>query len=118
MKTIKSIVLVALIAFSSVLSANTNPENARKATAAESNVITQEVGKLLKSPSFIIEKEIVANVTLTINKNNEIVVLSVDTDDETLENFVKSRLNYNELPSSVVSKDKTFIVPVRLEMEQ
>ena len=118
MKTIKSIVLVALIAFSSVVSANTNPENPVKTTKAESNVITQQVEKLLQDPTFEIEKDIIASVTLTINKKNEIVVLSVDTDDETLEGFVKSRLNYNELPSNEVTKEKTFIVPVRLQMEE
>jgi hypothetical protein len=72
----------------------------------------------LQSPSFVIEKDIVASVTLTINKNNEIVVLSVDTDDDTLERFVKSRLNYSELPSNAITKEKTFIVPVRLHMEE
>ena len=118
MKTIKSFLLVALIAFSSVLSASTNPENAKKATSAEPNVITQEVGKLLQSPSFEIEKDIVASVTLTVNKNNEIVVLSVDTEDEVLEGFIKGRLNYNVLPSNTITKEKTFIVPVRLKVEE
>ena len=78
MKTIKSILLVAAVAFSSVLSANTNPNASNPAAAAESNVITQEVGKLLQNPYFNVDEEITANVTLTINKNNEIVVLSVD----------------------------------------
>lgn len=116
-KTIKSIVLVVLIAFSSVVSASTNPENIKEKTA-EPSVITQEVGKLLQSPSFEIEKEIVASVTLTVNKNNEMVVLSVDTEDDTLERFIKSRLNYNVLPSNAITKEKTFVVPVRLQVEE
>ena len=117
MKTIKSMLLVAAIAFSSVLAANTNPTEADPATTAESNVITQEVGKLLKNPSFLVDNDITASVTLTINKKNEIVVLSVDSEDKTVEDYIKARLNYNELPSTVTTDEKTFIVPVRLQAE-
>ena len=106
MKTIKSIVLVALIAFSSVVSANTNPENPVKTTKAESNVITQQVEKLLQDPTFEIEKDIIASVTLTINKKNEIVVLSVDTDDYIVEEYIKSRLNYKKLSENTLNKGK------------
>jgi len=117
MKTMKSILLVAIIAFSSVLSASTNPNEANPATTAEPNVITEEVRELLKNPSFVVDHDIYANVTLTINKNNEIVVLSVDSDDSSVEGYIKGRLNYNELPVATTNKGKTFIVPVRLEAE-
>lgn len=117
MKTIKSLLLVVAIAFSSVLTANTDPNEANPSTSAESNVITKEVGKLLKNPSFLVDHDMTAKVTLTINKNNEIVVLSVDSEDRTVENYIKSRLNYNELPTAFISSEKTFIVPVKLETE-
>ena len=118
MKTIKRSVLVALLAFSTVLSASTNPVKTEKITNAESNVITQEVGKLLQSPSFVIDEDIFADVTLMINKNNEIVVLSVDSEDEAVERFIKSRLNYSELPDTTIKSKKAFVVPVRLHIEQ
>ena len=41
-------------------------------------------------------------------------VLSVDTDEDYLVNFIKSRLNYKELPAPFDSEGKTFIVPVRI----
>ncbi|MBT8265830.1 MAG: hypothetical protein KJP20_04740 [Bacteroidia bacterium] len=112
MKTFKSIVLVAAIAFSTVLTANTN-----STAEADPTVITTEVGKLLKNPSFLVDQDITANVTLTINKNNEIVVLSVDSEDSSVEDYIKARLNYNALPSSLQERGKTFIVPVRLHTE-
>lgn len=110
MKTIKTLLLIVALTFSSVLVASTNAENKR----AKSVVITEEIGKLLKNPSFLLEKDVKASVTLTINKNNEIVVLSVDTDEDYLVNFIKSRLNYKELPAPFDSEGKTFIVPVRI----
>ena len=114
MKTIKLILLVAAIAFSSVLTASTNPDVEKD---VNSNVITQEVGKLLKNPTFLVDHEITADVTLTINKNNEMVVLTVDSEDESVVKYIKARLNYNALPDTMASKTKTFIVPVRLEAE-
>jgi len=117
MKTIKSFLLIAAIAFSSVLSASTNPDPAKTATKAESAVITQEVGKLLKNPTFLVDHDIYADVTITINKNNELVVLSVDSEDRIVEGFIKGRLNYQALPDAVKSGERTFIVPVKIEAE-
>jgi enoyl reductase-like protein len=115
MRTIKTLLLVVALTFSSVLVASTNAEDEK---GAESVAITEEIGRLLESPSFILEKDVVANVMLTINKNNEIVVLTVDTDENYLASYIKNRLNYNELPAPFNSEEKTFIVPVRITPEE
>jgi len=117
MKTMKTYLLVAAIAFSSVLSASTNPDKAKTAKAEQTTVITDAVEKLLENPTFFVDHEMTARVTLTINKDNEIVVLSVECEDESLEGYVKSRLNYNALPSQVKKGQKTFVIPVRITTE-
>ena len=117
MKTIKSFLLVAAIAFSSVLSASTNPVEANPAKSAESTVITQEVGKLLQNPTFTVDHDMYADVTITINKNNELVVLSVDSEHNIVEGFIKGRLNYQTLPEALKSGERTFIVPVKIVAE-
>jgi hypothetical protein len=114
MKTIKALLLVVALTFNSVLFASTTSEDLK----ADSAVITNEIGKLLKNPSFSVEDDIVAQVRLTLNKNNEMVVLSVDSENTQIESFIKSRLNYNELPSVVDAVDKIFIVPVRFPSEE
>jgi hypothetical protein len=108
MKQLKTLLLAVLITASSVLSASNEDKK------ADSVVITEEIGKLLKDPSFLVDKDIVADVTLTLNKNNEIVVLSVDSNELYVESFIKSRLNYKELPATFTSKERTFKVPVRV----
>ena len=65
-------------------------------------------------PNFNVEKEIVAEVTLTLNKENELVVLSVDAENTMVENYIKSRLNYKLL--NVKPTQKIFKVPVRLKV--
>lgn len=108
MKQLKTLLLAVAITASGVLAASNEDKK------ADSVVITEEIGKLLKDPSFLVDKDIVADVNLTLNKNNEIVVLSVDSNELYVENFIKSRLNYKELPSSFSTKEKTFKVPVRV----
>jgi len=113
MRTIKTLLLIVALTFSSVLVASTNVEDKR----AESVAITEEIGRLLQNPSFLVDEEITANVMITLNKNNEFVVLSVDTDNSYVENFIKSRLNYQELPVTLKDITKTFIVPIRITPE-
>ena len=58
-----------------------------------------------------------ATVTLTINKNNEIVVLSVESEDESLEGYLKGRLNYQEVTDDVTSGPRSYVIPVRITSE-
>lgn len=111
MKTIKNLVLVLAITFSSVLSASTNPTN------EEPSVLSTEIAALLDSPNFRIADEILAKVTFVLNQKNEIVVLNVDTDNSQLEGYIKSRLNYNKLPAQMADKGVTYVVPVRLTVK-
>ena len=112
MKQLKTLLLAVLITASSVLSASNEDKK------PDSGVITVAIGKLLKDPSFLVDKDIVADVTLILNKNNELVVLSVDSNELYVENFIKSRLNYKELPATFTSKERTFKVPVRVTAKE
>ena len=109
-KKIKTILLAVVIATSSVLSASTEPVK-----EAVKTIITEEVSNLLKNPTFEVTKELLADVRLTINKNNEMVVLSVDSESEQVVNYIKSRLNYNKLSEKVA--EKTYVVPVIIKPE-
>lgn len=111
MKSIKMLLLVLAITFTSVLSANTNP------THAEPNGLTKEIGTLLKNPKFRVAEDLVANVTFTLNKDKEIVVLNVDTESKMLEGYIKDRLNYNKLDIPLDSVNQTYQVPVRITAE-
>ncbi len=114
MRTLKTLLVLVALTFSSVVVAGTNPENLKTDTAE----ITDEITKLLKSPKFVLENEVSANVKITLNKNNEMVVLSVDTESDFVAEFIKTRLNYTQLAVAVNSADKTFIVPVRVTPEK
>ena len=108
MKTIKTMLLVSAIAFSSVLSASNNP---KKNTSSE---ISQEISKLLKDPNFTVEDDVFARVKVMFNENNEIVVLNVDSEQKGIDSYIKSRLNYKELSNDINNKNRYYIVPVRV----
>ena len=112
MISIKMLLLVVMITFSSVLSASTAPKNAPKST------IHSDIAKRLEKPTFILEKDVLTNVTIVINKNNEIVVLSVDTENEEIIDYIKSRLNYTKVSESTYNKNIKYIVPIRLHIEK
>ncbi|WP_347924841.1 hypothetical protein [Pontimicrobium sp. SW4] len=114
MKQLKALLLAVTITFSSVLMASTSPEK----PSVETSKITLKIERFLKNPSFDVDHEMTANVTLTINKNNELVVLSVDSNDEKMKNYIKSRLNYRKVSGSYETLKDKFIVPVRLTAEE
>ncbi len=111
MKTVKTLLLVLAITFTSVLSANTDP------IKEEPSGLNQEIAALLKNPKFIVDEDLVAQVTFVLNKDKEIVVLDVDTSSEALESYIKSRLNYSRLTLDVKSEKKIYVIPVRITAE-
>jgi len=109
--TIKVLMLAVAFTFSSVLIASTEPVP----TVAEStNTICTEIGKLLKNPNFLVDQDMTARVKVVINEDNELVVLSVDSESAELEGFIKGRLNYHVLSVNLTAGQKTYVVPVRL----
>jgi len=105
-----SLVLVAAAMFAvGSVSANNNaePVNPTKKLSAQ-------IHKMLESNSFNVDEDLIADVQFTINKEGEIVVLSVDTSDDSLEGFVKGRLNYQKVDFSNFKEGRTYTVPVRI----
>ena len=110
MKTLKMLVLVVAITFSSAMSASTNSsiEN------AEPETLTGTISQLLKNPKVQFNKDMTAMVEVTINQDNELVVLSVDTQNKVFESFIKNRLNYKKVSKEAIGKQKHFKIPVTI----
>ena len=112
MKTIKSLFLATLFIVATSVSATENSisKNTNLDTASE------EIALLLKAPLFEVTEDLVAQVTLMVNQENELVVISVDTVNEQLETYVKSRLNYHKI-SSVLEKGVQYTLPLLVKSE-
>jgi hypothetical protein len=110
-KTLKVLVLAVAFTFSGVLAASTNPD---KKTGDETNSVTEKISKLLENPSVDLKYDASATVMLTVNMDNEIVVLSVDAENKDVASFIKARLNYQKLDGSFDAKLKAYKVPVKI----
>ena len=108
MKTIKSIMLAVVLLVATTLSASNGLIDKKKPTS-----VTEEIGYLLENPSFEIKKEINTTAVIMFNEEGEVVVLSVDTDNQMVERFVKSRLNYKRLYNKL-EEGKKYKVPIKL----
>lgn len=105
----------SLVFLSAVFLATTSLSAANPEPASEaSKKITSHIEKLLKDNSFDVEEDLTAMVMITINENSEIVVISVETGDEDLEQVLKSRLNYEKVELGSQYSGKLYRVPVRV----
>lgn len=109
MRKIGMTIMAGLLFTVGTLSANTLADEQPK------NGISAQIHQLLKSNSFDVPTDIQANVRFTFNKEGELVVLSVDTEHQNLEAFVKSRLNYQKLENLAVTEGKIYTVKVTIE---
>jgi len=107
MKTLKSVVLALVLLAGTTLSAATEPTDAK--TNKEQAIV--EIAQLLKNPRFELEEDTRASVILMVNSKDELVVLSVDTENDQVESYVKSRLNYKKLVHTL-EKGKEYRLPV------
>ena len=83
-------------------------------TTEPSKSLTEQISELLKDNVFDIKnQDLTAKVLFTLNHNKEIVVISVATENEALEGFVKSKLNYQEVTLTDFHEGKLYSVPVR-----
>ncbi|OUR94622.1 hypothetical protein A9Q87_03020 [Flavobacteriales bacterium 34_180_T64] len=79
--------------------------------------ITKEVKELLTDPSFEIDENQYARITIRFNENNEIVVLAVDSENDELDYFIKERLNYKKLTHTIINKRQNYIVPLKMDLK-
>lgn len=106
----KQIALTTVLLVFAITSTNANPT--REPGTLK---LSEQIQKLLDNSTFdLSEGEMKAQVRFTLNKEGEIVVLSVDTEDSSLEGFVKGRLNYRKVQLDQVEEGKIYAVQVRV----
>ena len=113
MKTLKSFTLVALFLFASAFTTfakDTDPYNTKDALRAK---IVSLIGE--KIPVAFTAKTIDAQVSFMINKNNEVVVVSVDSKNEILDSYIKNKLNYQKMVVPGAKKGEIYILPLKVK---
>ncbi|MDG1572350.1 hypothetical protein OZ410_08485 [Robiginitalea sp. M366] len=111
---------VILAAAALMLTANafaTEGKTKAKSNEAEApkTEIAAEIGQMLKDHRFVLEdnQELEASVRFVVNEDNQLVVLSVRTQDDRVESYLKAKLNYQDVSEAGLEKGKTYEVPIR-----
>ena len=108
MKNVKVLLVASALFIGTFISTATEKEPVVKSK------FSAEVAKLLDNPNL--EMDVTTSVSFIINSEKEIVVLSVDTDNNAVERFIKSRLNYAKVESYLIN-GKEYTVPIRIVSE-
>lgn len=112
MKKVKLILVAVAIMVSSVsFATNGNPTTTKK------ELHNQIVSILGNKVEALAETNLEAEVSFTLNSKSEIVVLSVKSDNQKMENFVKNKLNYKKVAVKAVNEGKIYRVPLKIVNE-
>ncbi|MGB5942637.1 MAG: hypothetical protein WBG71_07125 [Leeuwenhoekiella sp.] len=109
MKNFKSIIAAGLFMATTVMSAGAVTE-----TEPTGKMISKEISTMIKTHKMTLDKEVIAQVQFTVNSDNEIVILNVEACDESVEKFIKARINYKKLAVKG-EPGKNYFLPIKLE---
>ncbi len=113
MRKISFVLIATMLLSTGSMFANKEKEGKK---GAPSNSLSAQIGKLLNYNNFTAAQDgKTAQVYFTLNGEGEIVVLHVDTEDLTLDAFIKGRLNYQEVNLGTYEEGKKYTVSVRIE---
>ena len=114
MKNLKTIIAVVAIGLLTVLpaSANTSTEPTSKDSKT---ILRTEIVSLLGTHSYDLSKKILeAQVSIMLNNQNELVVVSVSSDNKTVASYVKAKLNYKKVSVKGITKGTVYRIPLKM----
>lgn len=103
MKTLKTVFVALSILITS---------SAFATTSETPDAITKEISELLDHPSFLVTQERSVNVEFVLNKDNEVIVVSIDCENADVRNFINERLNRKVLENKL-QQGKVYTLPVK-----
>jgi len=112
MKSLKILVLAIALFAMNVSTSTASPANPNTKLRAE---LIELIGK---SCSFELTKDhCTAEVLFMINEKNEIVVISVNSENENAEAYIKGKLNYQKVSPKVSQAGEIYLLPLRIQKE-
>lgn len=109
MKNFKLIALVLVISISSLSFAVPSK------TADPKSELREQIIDLLEDPDVAFsDNALEAEVVFTLNDQSEIVIVSVNCENEFLDGYVKRKLNYKKVKVSTLNEGKIYRLPLTI----
>lgn len=103
----KKLIIVAITLFTLNVSATEKPIKPNEVLRSEIvDIIGPNYSEDFNNKDFTVE------VLFTINSKSEIIVLSANSGNESMENFIKSKLNYKKVNYKSEKVGELFLLPV------
>ena len=77
--------------------------------------IRAQIVELLKTPGFTLDQEYNVNISFTFSSNGEIVVLSVDSKNRDVLNYIRENLNY-KIIQNPGEKDQLYRMSLKMKL--
>jgi len=110
MKNLKLIAIVIALAISTLSFANNTKTADPKSELREQ--IVEMLGKTIINTDLINNQ---FEVIFTLNNKSEIVIISVNGGNKSVDNYVKSKLNYKKVNVNALNVDKIYHMPLRIK---
>jgi hypothetical protein len=113
MKKLKLTITAIALCFASMTSFASEIEPTPSNQAFRSQIVS-----LLGSefPDYLTENgEITADISLMLNNNNELIVVSTTSENQSLDNYVKGKLNYQKIDVKGLKKGEIYKVPLTIK---
>jgi len=107
MKKLMLTALALVIATTTLFATNANPDDDNK------NIRSQII-EIMDAPDFTINKDTTVAITFTFNSEGEIIVLSVDSTDHKVLNYVRKNLNHKTI-ANPGERDKLYSFQLKVE---
>jgi len=107
MKKLMLTALALVIATTTLFATNANPDDDNK------NIRSQII-QLMDAPDFSVTEDTTVLITFTFDSEDEIIVLSVDSKDSKVLNYVRENLNHKAI-ANPGKKDKLYSFPLTVK---
>ncbi len=112
MRKIKSIIAILAISLSTIFSVN-----ATEVTPSKTKELRTEIISILGSKIPLeLEESSTAEISFIINNQNEIVIVSVGSDINVLNDYIKTKLNYKKIKLKGVTKGEIYKMPLKINI--
>jgi len=107
MKKLMFTALALVIATTTLFATNASPDDDNK------NIRSQII-EIMDAPDFSINKDTTVAITFTFNSEGEIIVLSVDSKDHKVLNYVRENLNHKVI-ATPGERDKLYSFQLKVQ---
>lgn len=107
MRKFKLLALALVISTTSLFATDSNESDNKDG-------MRNQIVKLLKTPDFTLAKDLTVTIEFTFSSAGEIVVLSVDSKDNDILDYIRKNLNYKKILNPG-ERDKHYSMPIKVK---